>query len=82
MNNLSCIHSFMHSCIYSASIFEQQLHARHCAKQNRNSSLLHGGCILLGRWIIIRYLQIVTGAIKMRRGNVIVRQEVEETLSE
>lgn len=36
----------------------------------------------MGRWIIMRYLQIVTGAIKMRRGNVIVRQEVEETLSE
>lgn len=26
-------HSFIHSCIYSANIFEQQLHARQCAKQ-------------------------------------------------
>lgn len=52
-------------------------------KQNRNC-ILHGACIpcgyiLWGRWIIIRYLQII--AIKMTRGNVIVRQEVEETLS-
>lgn len=74
------MYSFMHALVHFLSIFEQRLRARHSAKQKRSSSFLHGGCILLERWIV-RCSQTVTGAIEMRRGNVIVRQEVEETLS-